>query len=508
MAVSTNGKASLPIAQGADRLLSGGSFASGGWAGTTLTYSFRANAPATMPDDTSGFSTFNAAQIRGAELALQAWADVAAITFQRIGGGDSGPGAYSDGGTIRFANYGAGKDGAAAFTYLPGPTGARAASSVQGDGWYNSALSYNTAPALHNYGQKVLIHEIGHALGLDHPGDYDGAGADITYARSAQFFEDSRQYTVMSYFSESNTGGAFAGRYASTPLVLDIAAIQALYGPNMSAFLGDTTYGFNANADRPWLQAEGPGARLIFCAWDAGGTDTFDFSGYSQAQSIDLNPTAFSDVGGMVGNVSIAAGASIENAVGGWGADRIAGNTAGNYIRGMNGDDSVFGDAGDDDLNGNQGADTVDGGEGGDTVRGGQGGDLVLGGGGDDPHVNGNLGNDTVRSGDGNDTVYGGQGADHLFGGDGNDLLSGDIGDDALAGGAGADWFRIAAGGGHDWVADFSLGLGDKIVLAPGTVYSLGGYQNQMVITLSGGESIGLAGVAPASLSGEWLIFA
>src|SRR5678816_2675995 len=59
-----------------------------GWGGTagqafTVTYAFRANAPARMPSDTDGFQRFNGAQIIQAEQALLAWSDVANITFVR-----------------------------------------------------------------------------------------------------------------------------------------------------------------------------------------------------------------------------------------------------------------------------------------------------------------------------------------------------------------------------------------------------------------------------------------
>ena len=73
-----------------------------------------------MPDDTGGFQEFNPAQIAQATLALQAWSDVANITFVRVGSGDTGPQAYSDNATILFGDYTSGEDGAAAFTFFPG----------------------------------------------------------------------------------------------------------------------------------------------------------------------------------------------------------------------------------------------------------------------------------------------------------------------------------------------------------------------------------------------------
>ena len=80
--IADNGKPSLTIDEAANKLVGGAP----GWSralgvGATVTYAYRADAPAVMPDDAGGFERFSTAQIDQAELALRAWADVANIRF-------------------------------------------------------------------------------------------------------------------------------------------------------------------------------------------------------------------------------------------------------------------------------------------------------------------------------------------------------------------------------------------------------------------------------------------
>jgi Ca2+-binding RTX toxin-like protein len=188
-------------------------------------------------------------------------------------------------------------------------------------------------------------------------------------------------------------------------------------------------------------------------------------------------------------------------------AEVLYGRNGNDTIIALDGDDVVYGGPGADDANGNVGQDVVHGDEGPDIVRGGKGADTIYGDAGDDPHVNGNIGNDIVYGGLGNDTVYGGQDQDTLYGDAGVDLLSGDLGNDVLYGGAGGDHFVLRAGGGIDWVADFKAAEGDRILLTPGTAYTVLNSSGQALIDIGGGTQIGLAGVAVASFSADWVIF-
>ncbi len=481
-----NGKPSLSSTDaGAQITRSNQSWANGLGTAATVTYAFR-DSVVTMPTDTSGFSQFSTTQISATTLAFSAWSDVANITFQRVQ--DAGS-EFSNNATILLGNYSSGQSGAAAFAYLPGgmPGGA-GASQVQGDVWINSSLSYNALPVQQGYGQLTLLHEIGHAIGLSHPAAYNAsAGSSITYSANATYYEDSLQYSVMSYFDERFTGADFRTSgggprlYSSAPLLDDISAAQRLYGANMTTRTGDTIYGFNSTAGQVWFSATGASSALIFCAWDAGGTDTFDFSGYSNnGQVIDLRQGCFSSVGGLVGNVSIALGAVIENAIGGSGSDTMRGNSANNRFTPNTGTDVVDGGLGSDTVvfSGARSAYTVTwNGQTGTVVGNGQNvtvtnveflqfsdqtiaatptGGIVVGGDINSETITGTAladvigglgGNDTINGLAGNDNLNGGSGNDTLNGGDDNDILIGALGNDTLNGGAGNDTADYAGAG-------------------------------------------------------------
>lgn len=249
-----------------------------------------------------------------------------------------------------------------------------------------------------------LLHEFGHALGLQHPGDYNASEDSApTYANDRDYNEDTVQFSIMSYFSPENLDPTInwtrGGNHPQTPMVYDIMAIQAYYGTDTTTRTGDTTYGFHSSAGHQVYDFT-INTQPVITIWDAGGADDrLDASGFAANpnQRIDLGEGSYSDIGGLIQNVGIAFGVTIEHAVGGGGNDTITGNAAANKLTG---------NAGDDQLTGGSGDDTLDGGAGVDTLHGGQD-------------------NDTLTGGSENDNLFGEFGIDHLDGSAGEDILDG-----------------------------------------------------------------------------------
>jgi serralysin len=440
-----------------------------------MTFSFRESnvgLPVTMTSGASGFSQFNSDQMTAASYAIQQWQDVANVTLTRVQ--DAGS-QYSNTGQFTFWNYTSATSGSG-----PANASGYGGSVNSGDVWknyvyLNASKSSMTAPTLDNDGVRIYIHEVGHALGLSHPGNYNvgGTGTYQAYARDAIFFEDSKQYTVMSYFDEEPTHAFYAATGPATPLLYDIAAIQRLYGANMNTRTGDNIYGFNANAGQAF-SITNANQQTVFSVWDAGGRDVFDFSGYDETQWINLNAEAFSSVGGLRNNISIARNVTIEDAYGGSGADSMLGSAAANLLRG---------NAGADSLNGGSGNDTLEGGAGNDLYIGVTGDDRIseaAGGGTDTIIANSSiflpdnievaviaLGSVSVSltGGAANDMIMGNELRNIISGAAGNDTLNGQGGDDEIFGGEGNDLLIVSAGARY-----LDGGAGDDVILVGNTV--------------------------------------
>jgi serralysin len=362
------------------------------------------------------FTPFSDAQKAAARVAMGLWDDVISVKFAEtnVNSADIAFGDLTSAPTTQ------------AYSYLPlsllsgNPTVNAQIQDIAGDVWVSLSQSSNLALGFGGYGLTTLIHEIGHSLGLSHPGAYNASpGVSITYPVNAEYYQDSRQYTVMSYFNAEFTGGGHIdwGRlnwvYAQTPLVHDIAAMQAIYGADPTTRAGDTVYGFNSTADKA-VYDFAQNSMPVLAIYDAGGEDTLDFSGWSSSSVIDLNPGAFSSGGGsgvvpldqlkaagllpasyteeqylalrakynavdgmLHDNISIAYGTVIENAVGGGGNDLLVGNAAANKLSGNAGDDGIAGGDGNDRIDGGLGADTMMGGKGDDHYVVDNAGDVV-----------------------------------------------------------------------------------------------------------------------------------
>lgn len=371
-----------------------------------------------------GLSPFTEAQREEARESIQLWDDLIPQSFRETNG---------RGADIQFSNS---QDPAQAYAYYP----------INGRGWRFQSDVFTADPQVNwtnawlgfgGYGATTLVHELGHALGLSHPGNYNyDPNLPLSYENYAEYAQDSEQYTIMSYWGmEETSNQVFAGGVVDfgtlfynnpqTPLVHDILAIQSQYGADPTTRADDTVYGYNStagNAVYDFTVNEYP----YLAIYDAGGIDTIDMSGANASVYINLNEGAFSSGAeaiptaaevnanraeidevypGTLGQVSQATMDYYATAVPNAYANIIAAETGVTGIRTTSHDNLAiaYGTVIENAIGSNQR-------------------DLLVGNDVDNV-LTGNAGNDVLRGGGGDDTLIGGAGADTLTGGAGADLF-------------------------------------------------------------------------------------
>ena len=190
-----------------------------------------------------------------------------------------------------------------------------------------------------NFAKYILAHEIGHAVftlndSTPEPGHLN---TDLGW----EF--NNTGWTVSSYLEEqpiySNSAQDPIG-----PMVLDIKAIQALFGANPNTGAGESIYQLDENS--------------FTTIYDVSGIDTLNFSTAQDFVHLDLRDETVSKVG-LSGLIGIASGTTIENVIGSENDDIFRLNSSTNTIIAGGGND-IIRDAGlDDIINGGEGFDTV-----------------------------------------------------------------------------------------------------------------------------------------------------
>lgn len=299
----------------------------------------------------------------------------------------------------------------------------------------------------------LLLHELGHAMGLQHPFEAETPIPE-------QY--ENNLYSLMSY--QENP---YNGAHSDALMLFDVLALQDIWGAAVTNE-DDTRY-------------TGSRTNTVDSIWDSGGIDTLDATGRTESVTLDLRQGAFSSFDSDH-DVVVTFGTEIENAFGALGNDRIVGNYLDNLLRGHGGRDLLAGKAGDDQL---------EGGWGDDTLWGDQGDDVLFGG-------------------RGKDRVKGGTGDDRLIGSRGKDTLDGQAGDDLLSGGHGRDIFIFKNQGGADTVSDFKPGKDMLKIIGHGDMDDLLDQAQDtdagLLFDFGAGDRLLLLDVTLSSLGDDFLI--
>lgn len=350
------------------------------------------------------------------------------------------------------------------------------------------------APVMGTYEDHLILHELGHGLGLKHGHD-DHALPDAYQGHS---------WSLMSYRAHPDSWSLYFGaeHAPETFMIGDIAALQHRFGANFETEAGDTVYQVDFDTGELLIDGVSQGVpiseKMQRAIWDGGGVDTLDLSNGRAEMTITLQPGDFTSFGdrylpdatgfdvhfaeGNIANPFLYQGNTaslLENAIGGKHDDLMIGNVLANVLTGGAGADVLYGMQGADTLNGGLGDDLIIDGLGDTVALGGRGDDVIValsgassleGMAGDDILVGG-IDGDYLSGGEGSDVIRGEGGRGLLFG---DDTIDGGSGDDLLMGGRGVDHFAFRPDEGDNVIAGFTVGDFDSVVAPENADFTVG----------------------------------
>ncbi len=437
--------------------------------------------------------------------AFAAWSTYGDIEFVQVEdrGGAAGASLVAD---IRLF-FGPIPGSTIGWAYFP----TRHVSAIAGDIMIDSLSSFNTNRTQF---EGLILHEIGHALGLGHVFGGSVMTPQIALATLQADDIDGIQQIYGVQDGADPVLNVKGGGRLNILEGLDGLTVQGnARKNNIIGSDGDETINGGSGADR--LRGQGGSDELNGGAGNdtlgggagadvmngGSGNDAVDYAGSASAIVLDLL-AASGAAGDAFGDTLID-------------IERIFGSLH---------DDMIFGDNGRNIIVGGGGADTLEGRDGNDLLKGSLGDDELIGGDGNDMLV-GNTGADLLRGGNDNDTLRGGHANDTLEGDAGNDVLSGSFGADVLDGGGGndrmnggfgGDRFVFADGHGNDIIRGFSVANKQEVIDLSG-VSALTSFAdvraastntaNGVRIDTGGGDSILVFGVGLNALGADEFLF-
>jgi hypothetical protein len=313
---------------------------------TTMTYSFLASAPTGATSDSYGFKQMSQTQKDAVKRAFDYLSTFIGVTFVE----SSTPGEAD----INFGTNDQSKKNSSGYAYVPNSTNDNQAYLYLDNGFGNQNASMTEG----SFGWQTLIHEIGHTLGLKHPGNYNASGGSVPGPFLPKAL-DTRVYSLMSYNNapgtmkvNTTTTNNISYKYSastisdSTYMMYDIAALQFLYGKG-------TGQGIDAYQVSSFT-ADWSGMETLWMP-DGG---TIDAAETTYSNIIDLRQGAFSSINVIPKSITDSFPSSLKTAATYMGLNNV-GLAFGSQVTtaiGGKGDDVFYANA-DSDL-------TIDGGEG------------------------------------------------------------------------------------------------------------------------------------------------